>query len=50
MAYVRDRGTRELVGECMVGNAGMAALARKAGFAVTADPDHETLQLVLALV
>ncbi len=49
VAYLRDRGTRELVGECMVGNAGMAALARKAGFAVTADPDHETLQMVLAL-
>jgi len=39
LAYLRARGTREVVGQCLTENAGMAALARKVGFAVRPEPD-----------
>ena len=39
IAYLRQRGTRELVGHCLPENTGMTALARQLGFAV--DMTHE---------
>lgn len=39
LAYLRARGTREVVGQCLQENAGMAALARKAGFTVQQEPE-----------
>ncbi|MBE7416993.1 MAG: bifunctional acetate--CoA ligase family protein/GNAT family N-acetyltransferase [Ideonella sp.] len=47
--YLRERGTREVWGECLVENAGMAALARSVGFAVTAAAEPGVLELHLAL-
>lgn len=44
LAYLRARGTAEAVGTCLEENRGMAALARQAGFAVSAGPDG-TLEL-----
>ncbi|HWI81112.1 bifunctional acetate--CoA ligase family protein/GNAT family N-acetyltransferase [Ramlibacter sp.] len=38
LAYLRARGTQEVVGQCLSENAGMAALARQLGFEVTAQP------------
>jgi acetyltransferase len=38
--HLRDRGTRELRGECLAENAGMAALAREIGFEVTPAVDN----------
>lgn len=49
LAYLRARGTREVVGQCLQENAGMAALARKVGFTVL--PESEgilALRLQLA--
>lgn len=37
--YLRARGTREVVGQCLPENAGMAALARATGFEVHPAPD-----------
>jgi len=37
--YLRERGTAEVLGQCLVENAGMAALARELGFQVTPHPD-----------
>ncbi|MDP1740286.1 bifunctional acetate--CoA ligase family protein/GNAT family N-acetyltransferase [Polaromonas sp.] len=47
--YLRERGTVEVVGQCLPENAGMAALARRAGFTVSAGPmpDVITMQLLL---
>ncbi|MEO7547159.1 MAG: bifunctional acetate--CoA ligase family protein/GNAT family N-acetyltransferase [Ramlibacter sp.] len=46
--YLRERGTEEVAGQCLADNAGMAALARKAGFAVSTD--HEgTMTMHLCL-
>ncbi|NKE65687.1 bifunctional acetate--CoA ligase family protein/GNAT family N-acetyltransferase [Ramlibacter sp. RBP-2] len=39
LRYLRERGTGEVVGECLAENAGMAALARKLGFRVTLQPE-----------
>uniref|UniRef100_UPI002FC6BADA bifunctional acetate--CoA ligase family protein/GNAT family N-acetyltransferase n=1 Tax=Ramlibacter sp. TaxID=1917967 RepID=UPI002FC6BADA len=39
LAYLRGRGTAEVFGTCLQENAGMAALARRMGFAVTPNPD-----------
>ena len=44
LAYLRARGTAEVAGSCLRENLGMAALARRAGFAV-ASGDEGTLQL-----
>ena len=35
--YLRERGTAEVVGECLAENAGMAVLARETGFEVRPD-------------
>jgi acetyltransferase len=45
--YLRERGTREIVGECLHENTAMASLARHAGFAVEAGPDPDTMSLQL---
>jgi acetyltransferase len=34
LRYLRARGVREVAGECLVENVGMAALARSSGFSV----------------
>jgi len=39
LRYLRERGTQEVVGQCLSENAGMAALARRLGFTVTAQAD-----------
>lgn len=46
--YLRARGTREVVGQCLQENAGMAALARSCGFEVRPTPDG-TLRMRLPL-
>jgi acetyltransferase len=45
--YLRERGTGEVVGECLRENASMASLARQKGFVVKAG--HETISMRLAL-
>ena len=47
--YLKDRGTTEVVGQCLIENKGMAALARETGFTVTvaAPPDALMLRLTL---
>jgi acetyltransferase len=47
-AYLRERGTRELVGWCLENNHGMVNLARAAGFGMHGGPDR-TLALRLPL-
>ena len=49
LAYLRQRGTQEVVGQCLVQNKGMAALARKAGFSVQPGPGADILMLHRAL-
>jgi acetyltransferase len=49
IAYVRSRGTQELVGQCLEQNEGMAALARRCGFEVDVVPSADTLSLRLKL-
>jgi acetyltransferase len=39
LRYLRERGTQEVVGQCLAENAAMAALARGVGFLVTPQPD-----------
>jgi acetyltransferase len=46
LAYLRGRGTQEVSGTCLEENRGMAALARRVGFAVTPDAEG-TLSLRL---
>jgi acetyltransferase len=48
-SYLRERGTAEVVGQCLRENAAMASLARSLGFEVAADavPDTMTLRLLL---
>ncbi|MFL6692658.1 MAG: GNAT family N-acetyltransferase [Ramlibacter sp.] len=49
LGYLRARGTREVVGQCLQENAAMAALARNAGFRVRDAPEGiVTLQLALS--
>ena len=49
LGYLRARGTREVVGQCLQENAAMAALARSAGFRVRDAPEGiVTLQLALS--
>jgi acetyltransferase len=45
IAYLRERGTAEMVGECLPDNLGMAALARLLGFEVSADQTQGVLLL-----
>ena len=47
--YLRERGTGEIVGQCLHENNAMASLARHAGFAVQAGPDPDTMSLRLPL-
>lgn len=47
--HLRERGTAEIVGQCLPDNAGMAALARRAGFEVSFDPLKKIMALRLAL-
>ena len=47
--YLRERGTQEIVGQCLQENSGMASLARHAGFDVRADADGDTMALRLRL-
>jgi len=47
--YLRERGTAEVVGQCLPENAGMAALARRSGFEVSSGtlPDTVSMRQVL---
>ncbi|QDL37330.1 bifunctional acetate--CoA ligase family protein/GNAT family N-acetyltransferase [Rhodoferax sediminis] len=47
--YLRERGTAEVVGQCLVENLGMAALARQCGFQVSIEPSRDTMALHLQL-
>ncbi|SFC25625.1 acetyltransferase [Polaromonas sp. OV174] len=47
--YLRERGAAEIIGQCLPDNRGMAALARLAGFEVSANPSQETVSLRLSL-
>ncbi len=47
--YCRGRGTRELVGDVLAGNADMLQLARSHGFEITPAPDGDVVRLRLAL-
>ena len=49
VAYLRERGTAEVVGQCLVQNTGMAVLARQAGFEVGPGAEADTLAMRLAL-
>jgi acetyltransferase len=48
LRYLRERGTGEVVGECLPENSGMASLARHAGFAIRANGDTVSLRLPLS--
>ena len=48
-AYLRERGTTEVVGQCLPENAGMAALARQAGFKVSVGPSQDAITMRLLL-
>jgi acetyltransferase len=47
--YLRERGTAEVVGQCLQENTTMASLARKVGFEVSADVAQGTMALRLPL-
>jgi acetyltransferase len=47
--YCRGRGTRELTGDVLAGNADMLQLARTLGFETTPAPDGDVVRLRLAL-
>ncbi|MBC7993536.1 MAG: GNAT family N-acetyltransferase, partial [Rhizobacter sp.] len=49
LRYLRERGTRELVGECLRENTGMAHLARSVGFEVKANAQGDMLNMRLSL-
>ena len=46
--YLRERGTQEVVGECLLENTAMASMARRAGFDVR--PEGDTMSMRLSLV
>ncbi|MBC7993666.1 MAG: bifunctional acetate--CoA ligase family protein/GNAT family N-acetyltransferase [Rhizobacter sp.] len=50
LGYLRERGTREMVGECLAENTGMGHLARSVGFNVQAQGGADTLAMRLKLV
>jgi acetyltransferase len=45
--YLRDRGTKEVTGQCLHENKGMAAIARGLGFTVTSEQDVTAMQMKL---
>jgi acetyltransferase len=45
ISYLKERGTAEVVGQCLLENKGMAALARQTGFNVTAGEPPDALML-----
>ncbi len=47
--YLRERGTEEVVAQCLVENVGMASLARSLGFEVTPVPLEDTMAMRLVL-
>lgn len=47
LRFLRERGTAEVVGQCLPENGGMAVLARHAGFEVELGEDTVTMRLVL---
>ncbi|MDR3455117.1 MAG: bifunctional acetate--CoA ligase family protein/GNAT family N-acetyltransferase [Rhodoferax sp.] len=47
--YLRERGTAEVMGQCLAENLGMAALARQCGFEVSVEPSQDTMALYLRL-
>jgi acetyltransferase len=49
IAYLRARGTQEIVGECLPENTALASLARHAGFEITPAPPDGNLALRLLL-
>jgi hypothetical protein len=49
IAYCRSRGTSEIVGEALAGNADLLNLAKRFGFDVQPFPDNETMTLRLDL-
>jgi acetyltransferase len=49
VAYLRERGTAQVVGQCLPDNPAMAALARQAGFTVEAAPELGVVEMKLAL-
>ena len=48
-AYLRERGTAEVVGQYLPENAGMAALARQARFKLSAGPSQDAITMRLLL-
>ncbi|GAB4550193.1 MAG: bifunctional acetate--CoA ligase family protein/GNAT family N-acetyltransferase [Rhizobacter sp.] len=50
LRYLRERGTRELMGECLTENAGMVHLALSLGFEVKPNDDGDTIDMRLNLV
>ena len=49
IGYLKQRGTTGVVGQCLLENKGMAALARETGFTVTADAPLDALMLRMKL-
>ena len=49
IGYLKARGTTEVVGQCLLENKGMAALARETRFGVTAGAPPDALMLRLKL-
>jgi acetyltransferase len=47
--YLRERGTGEVVGQCLAENTGMATLARHLGFEVAPIPGEDTISMRLVL-
>lgn len=48
-AYLRERGTVEVAGQCLPENAGMVALAQRAGFQVSVDPLADAIAMRMLL-
>jgi acetyltransferase len=46
---LRERGTEEVLGECLTENKGMAALAQRLGFEVSQNASVDTMSLRMAL-
>ena len=49
MQYLRAHGTSEVIGQCLLENAAMAALAKSLGFKVSQDPSGDVSQMRLTL-
>ncbi len=50
LRYLRERGTSEVTGQCLVENKGMAAIARHAGFEMSPGPASDTVSMRLRLL